>query len=204
MKVGRSIFMGAVNARFGQLLYHLTQIDNIDSILDNGLMSRRSMKNCGLGFLDVADAGILEGRKEFDLDTYVPFHFHPYSAFDRAVKSRYSESEFIYICIKRDYAKENSFMILLNHPLSKEGVKLYDYEDGLNKIDWKTMAIKGSMDIYTKNVKMAECITTSTIQVKDFHCIYVKDEKTRSIIIEKLNDRGIARPPYVDIQIFCT
>lgn len=131
----------------GKLLYHLTNIENLDSILEKGLLSRNIL-NQGIGFDDIADNEIIIGRDIMGLGDYIPFHFHPYSSFDVAVKKSYPEKEFIYICITRKLAIHNNFKILTNHPLS-EGV-LLDYNEGFQNIDWNAMDTLGTEVNYIK------------------------------------------------------
>src|SRR6056297_3633992 len=85
----------------GKWLYHLTSIDNLDSIIKNGLVSRKKLKILRSDFVDIADQWIIEKRVGFNLDDYIPFHFHPYSAFDVFVKNNNPKKEFIYITIMR-------------------------------------------------------------------------------------------------------
>lgn len=192
--------MGIGNAKNGKLLYHLTRLYNLDSILENGLLSRKTVKDNNISFLDVADQEIISKRTKFGLDKYIPFHFHPYSSFDVAVKNTYAE-EFIYICIKRELAKDNNFKILPKHPLSIEKCGLLDYDEGFNQIDWETMQTIGVNDEYTKQVKMAECLTDLVIPVDYFQCIYVKDEKSKLLVEEKLVHKGKQfPPPFVSVQ----
>jgi hypothetical protein len=134
------------------------------------------------------------------LDEYIPFHFHPYSSFDVAVKNTYSE-EFIYICIKRELARDNNFKILPKHPLSINECELLEYDEGFNQIDWETMQTVGVKDEYTKQVKMAECLTDLEIPVDCFQCIYVKNEVSKLLIEGKLAQNGTQfPPPYVSVQ----
>lgn len=134
------------------------------------------------------------------MDKYIPFHFHPYSSFDVAVKNTYADEEFVYICITRELAKFNKFKILPRHPLNTEEFQLYEYEEGFNAIDWDTMHTPGTDDRYNKNAKMAECLTELVIPAKYFHCIYVKNEDTKRIVEDKLKSRGInTTPPFVNI-----
>lgn len=188
----------------GKLLYHLTKLSNIDSIIEHGLVSRKYIKERKVGFSDIADQEIISKRTELGLDEYTPFHFHPYSSFDVAVKSRYAHEEFIYICIKRDLARFNKFKVLTRHPLNDEKhFQLYDYDEGIEKIDWVTMHVRGTEDPYTKGVKMAECLTPLIIPAQHFHCIYVKNENTKTIVTNKLKAKGIAtNPPYVNIGLW--
>ena len=186
------------NIKEGKLLYHLTKLSNLDSILEFGLVSRRTLEESCTTFADIADPEIMRKRKEFNLDSYIPFHFHPYSSFDVAVKKSHEE-EFIYICISRKFAKNNGFLILPKHPLSADEVQLLDYDTGLTNIDWDAMESSSTESEYNKNVRMAECLTDKKIYINDFFSIAVKDEETKKIINSKLKNRT-GKKPYIDIQ----
>lgn len=184
-----------------KLLYHLTRLSNLDSIIEHGLVSRKLVKNNDVKFFDIADQEIISKRTNLGLDEYTPFHFHPYSSFDVAVKNTYSNEEFIYICIQRDLAKSKNFKILPRHPLNTEkNFQLYDYEEGFKAIDWDTMHTTGTENPYVKSVKMAECLTQQILPAEFFHCIYVKSEETRVAVKRKLESKGIiSTPPYVSV-----
>lgn len=196
--------MGENKIKSGKLIYHLTKLENLDSILKSGLRSRAALLDKQKDFCDVADPDIIEKREEMELDSLVPFHFHPYSAFDVAVKNTYIEDEFIYITLKREFAKENKFKILTMHPLAKDAILLDDYDEGFEEIDWDTMKKTGCKLDYTKHVKMAECLSINKIKVKDFFQICVKDEETKKLVEQKLKDAGITKkPPHVNVQPWC-
>ncbi len=192
--------MAMGNIKEGKLLYHLTRLSNSDSILEHGLVSRKLVKDSDVRFFDIADQEIISKRTELGLDEFIPFHFHPYSSFDVAVKGTYADEEFIYICISRENAKLKKFKVLPRHPLNNEETyQLYEYEEGFETIDWETMQSPGTEDRYTKSVKMAECLTNLRISAELFQCIYVKSEETRAIVRHKLHSKGIMKnPPYVD------
>lgn len=193
--------MGIGNVKNGKLLYHLTRLDNLDSILENGLLSRKIVKDNNVSFSDVANQEIISKRTQLGLDEYIPFHFHPYSSFDVAVKNTYIGKEFIYICITRELARYNKFKILPKHPLSIEECSLLEYDEGFNQIDWETMQTLGVNDEDTKHVKMAECLTNLTVPVNCFHCIYVKNKEIKLLVEEKLEQNGTQfPPPFINIQ----
>lgn len=184
----------------GKLLYHLTKLSNLDSIIKNKLLPRKIMVQKKFSFSDVADREIISKRQELGLDLYTPFHFHPYSSFDVAVKKTYKNQKFIYICILRNFAEKSEFKILPRHPLNLENCLLMDYNEGFNTIDWETMHSKGRCDDYAKQVKMAECLTDKNISAENFQCIYVKDNDTKYLVEKSLKNNGIIkRPPYVDV-----
>ena len=146
--------MGKMDVKNKKLLYHLTKLKNLDSILENGLLSRKLISDLNLKFGDVADQEIISKRTELGLDLYTPFHFHLYSSFDNAVKNRYKDDDFIYICILREAARYNNFKILPIHPLSLEHCQLLDYDEGFERIDWESMETYGTEESHIKHVKI--------------------------------------------------
>ena len=159
-----------------KLLYHLTHIDNLDSIIENGLLSRNQVIQRGMLNQDIANPDILESRQLNHLDDYVLFHFYPNTAFDNAVRYKYGAENFVYITVYRTYAEENRFQIVPRHPLNGE-FELCDYNEGMNRIDWETMEqkmndIEPANQGYAKEVKMAECISSEPVLPQNFAYIY--------------------------------
>lgn len=187
--------MGIETAKTGKLLYHLTKLDNLESIIKYGLLPRKKVIEQKINFGDIANPEIISKRTELGLDAYTPFHFHPYSAFDVAVKHSYQEQDMIYLCFDRALARMNHFKILPLHPLSAEECILYDYDEGFQRIDWGTMMEKNRTDDYAKHVKMAECLTEKTIPINHFKCIYVPSEDVKEKTMYILNENGIDFPP---------
>lgn len=68
------------------IFYHQTSIDHLQSIIENGLLSRTDFLRRGIMFNDVADPNIIERRFEIGLENYVPFHFHPRTPFDYKIR----------------------------------------------------------------------------------------------------------------------
>lgn len=193
--------MGIESAKTGMLLYHLTKLENLESIIVNGLVPRRALLDNGVLFDDVADPGIIDKRTQLGLDIYTPFHFHPYSSFDVAVKSKYSDEEFIYICITREDARFNQFKVLPKHPLSIDECTLLDYDEGFNQIDWEVLIQRGLTDDYAKQVKMAECLTEKWVPAKLFKSIAVKSAETKQKVEDMLRANNInGNQPYVNIH----
>lgn len=198
---GKEHKMGLEGVREKKLLYHLTKASNMEAIINYGLLSRHWLLEHKALFEDVADPQIINKREELGLDRYIPFHFHPYSAFDVAVKNTYSTEKFVYICIKRALAEFHNFKILIKHPLSQQECVLYDYSDGIKIIDWDTMEKVGTADEYSRNVKMAECLSDKCIPAELFQCVYVPDIETKKYIEKLFQMKGILeQPPYVNVQ----
>ena len=109
-----------MNIRDGKLIYHLVPLDSLESIIEHGLMSRDDLADINIRFIDTADQEILRERERLGLSQYIPFHFHIHTAYDTAVKNVNRDKTFAYICLHRNYAKQNDFKVLPIHPASNE------------------------------------------------------------------------------------
>lgn len=192
----------------GKLLYHLTTLDVFESIVVNGLLSRNELYRRRLAFVDTANHEILAERERLDLSGCIPFHFHIHTSYDTYVKEQHKDKSFIYLCIHRNYANRNNFYILPIHPTSTEQPQIFNYNEGIEKIDWTTMemnvidAQRNFVDArYHKQVRMAECLSPNPIQIDDFHAIIVKDENSRRIVNKIFIKYGVTtNPPYIDVN----
>ena len=193
--------MGLENVKSGKLLYHLTELKNLESIIRFGLIPRKVLLENTVTFEDIANPEIIVKRERLGLDEYIPFHFHPYTAFDLAVKKQHANDEMMYICIRSQLARRNNFKVLPKHPLSLEDCQLYDYEEGFKRIDWDTMAKVGLTDPDSKQTKMAECLSAKVIPVDCFQCFYVPSEQSKEFAENTLRAYGIKfPPPFVNVM----
>lgn len=178
------------NIKNGKLIYHLTSIENLDSIIKNGLQPRNSINPN----IDIADSEIIDKRQnvnDINLLEYVPFHFFINNPFDNAVKKRNKDKNFIYICVRRDIAKEKDFKIIPVHPISNYITNfqkvVYNYEEGIDLIDWNTMEKRDYDNDYCKKVCSAECLYHGVMPIDYIYFIAVKDENSKNII-DKINN----------------
>jgi len=170
----------AVNPKRGKLLYHLTSMSNLESILEHGLLARGDIKK----FKDIADKEIIECRVKNGLTNYTPFHFFGGTPFAGAVQIDNKDEDFIYIAITRSLAIHNKFKIIPAHPLSLEKLELYEYNEGIEEIDWGLMAKRDYTENDCKNACMAECLTELRIPAELFHTIFTKNDETKERILE--------------------
>lgn len=183
----------------GKLLYHLTELKNLDSIIKHGLLSRKLVTSLNLRFEDVADPKIIQNRDLLNLDKYIPFHFYPNTPFDYRAQNNHIDEDFIYLCLERDVAKINKFKVLPRHPLSGNDIcNIYEYDEGMEKIDWVTMEARDYKYNNSKTICMAECLTEKIIPINAFQSIGVKNEKIQNLVKDKLKKKNIHI--YVDIR----
>lgn len=171
-----------------KLLYHLTSLNNIGSILDNGLQPRAALT----GFHDVADAEILAGRAMHDLHSYVPFHWFACNPFDGRVQKDRPSEDFVLIAVRRTLAKAKNWIVLPKHPLTRQAFQLYDYQEGFNLIDWELLEKRDYSDPECKIVCMAECLSPEPVIIADFFMIYVPTEQVRSVVAAEVAQRRLS------------
>lgn len=163
----------------GKLLYHITHIDNMASILENGLLPRHMLTSGHACFKDIADQNIIDGREHYkrDLSNYVPFHFYAKNPFDGAVCKKYGSENMVIITIHRDLYKKNDFLIIPSHPLDRSDPDIFPYEEGFNLIKWDILD-GDSRDYHDPEIKkacMAECDVRYRIRPDVFSFVYIHD-----------------------------
>ncbi|WP_370548154.1 DUF4433 domain-containing protein [Edwardsiella tarda] len=167
-----------VDIREQKLIFHLTDINNLETIFSDGLKPRSLLK----GFSDVADPEIIASRSALQLEKLVPFHFFAGNPFDGRVHLDNRDKKFVLITIHRNHAKANNWKIIPKHPLAGADITLLDYDTGIENIDWDTMNRREYGDDNCKCVCMAECLSPATVTANNFHSIYVPDAATETVV----------------------
>ncbi|HFQ5336107.1 TPA: DarT ssDNA thymidine ADP-ribosyltransferase family protein [Vibrio vulnificus] len=170
----------------GKLLYHFTALDNIPSILSEGLLPRDEIKD----FVDVADKEILTGREKHSLMSMVPFHFFPNNPFDGKVCQLNPGRKFVFITVRRLLASNNNWSISPKHPLSGE-CTLLSYEEGMAKTNWELMNKKDFKSPESKNICMAECLSPNVLKPSDIHAIYVSNDEDQQTVNKLVRELGL-------------
>ena len=116
------------------LFWHLTSFENIENIINKGLLSRNKLLELTQEYKDKAYSDLIEERKEKGLVNYVPFHFIPLSPYAKEIFRQNKTNEFCYITILDKTANDKSkFKILL------------EYSNHLKNIESKTTGIAGGL-----------------------------------------------------------
>lgn len=179
----------------------LSEIDNLETIFQYGLLSRNEMIKKNFEFIDVADPEIIQFRKDNGLNDYVPFHFYPKNPFDGRVQKDNSDSRFAYICVRRNIAKQNDFKIIPRHPKSMKVFQMFDYDLGFEKIEWDVIDNWSERDYNDNNIRnicMAECITTDIIELDMIHCIAVLNKEDKQYIEKLLKEYNVKNRIFID------
>lgn len=183
----------AQNPSEGKLIYHITHINNLPSILKVGLLSRKKLlRNPSLSFTDIADSEILSKREQYKeaLSQYVLFHFFAKNPFDGAVCKKYGSENMVIISVRRDICERKNYQIIPSHPLDTDTPDIYPYFKGFNLVHWNILDDKEHRDYHDPEIRkacMAECIVKDCVPISDFAFIYVSNEKAEDEILKMQN-----------------
>lgn len=155
-----------------RLLYHLTSLENLESILKHGLLPRSQLTD----FTDVADSDIVTKRQAQKLQDYVPFHFFSKNPFDLAAQHTYKDKTFVLIAVRRDHASANNWQIIPRHPLANEETTRLNYNQGMEHINWDLMDQRDYNNHHCKSVCMAECLSPEAIPASQFFKIFTQNQ----------------------------
>ena len=68
---------------------------------------------------------------------------------------------------------------------------MYNYDDGMEKIEWDKMEVRDYSDYECKEICMAECVYDGSISIHEFSNIYVKTEANKRYVDGLLEEYGI-------------
>ncbi|MFJ2449261.1 hypothetical protein D3C75_609680 [compost metagenome] len=156
-----------------KLLYHLTSVTNIPSILERGLMPRAQLQE----FQDVADQEIITNRQALALENYVPFHWFARNPFDGRVQRDRPNEQFVLITVRRALAQRGNWKVVPCHPLASGNIQLLDYTPGVAAIDWEVMNLRDYLDPTCKSVCMAECLSPHPVPPTWFFKVYAPSDQ---------------------------
>ncbi len=163
----------------GKLLYHLTSIDNLEGIFKNGLLPR---SNLNKNFDDIANQDIIDKRNEFKINDYVPFHLFCKNPFDGAVQKKYKNKSFVYITVRRSLALKLDAKVLPKHPLAMNSLVIYNYKEGMNKINWDLLEERNFLDEDCKQTCLCEVIFPCKILSNNIFSIATKTNKDTEFV----------------------
>lgn len=179
-------------------LYHLTDIQNLASIFRQGLLPRSHVQ----GFSDVADQTIIASRRSLRLETYVPFHFFAKNPFDGRVQRDNPHRNFVLISVPRSLAAQQNWKVIPTHPLAAGSIQLFDYEQGMQVINWDLMNQRNYLNELCRMTCMAECLSPVAVAPRYFSAIYVKNEQLANNVRQSMSAHNVNCHLNINAQMF--
>ena len=196
-----------MSKRIIKSLFYITNINNLSSMLQNGILSHRQVAKRGVPFTPVYNAQIVANREQIttpdqrSLWDYANFYFQPRNPMLYKVLSETDKKDVIILGIKPQVLDTRGAFISLGnaaHSLSA----LVDVKTGLKSINGEYWQIINSdwwkTEDGTKRKIMAECLVPDEIPPAAIHSVYVASASVADIIRPVLS--GLSSPVEVVVE----
>lgn len=169
-------------------LYHMTYIDNLASIIENGLLSHNEVYRRGLIEADISDpnvqdirAGIVDPFYNRPLHEYVPLYFSPRNPM--LYRRREIQEDIVILGLSSEILSESNTLFTDGNAAASETL-FYRGIQMLNQLPWRSIRSRSWTDIEDgKRRKCAEVLVYSKIDSSKIQIIFCYSEKHREAII---------------------
>ena len=165
-------------------IYHMTHYKNLESILENGLLSH---------YNDLVDEHIdnaeindrrdkIEPLHDQNLHTYVPFYFNPKNPMLYVNKD--IQDDIVILALNRNLLLKNK-TIFTDGNAATYRTKFYNDLEDLDELNWDCLHANYWNDFEDgKRERMAEVLVPKKVKIKHLQKIYCFDEATESYILD--------------------
>ena len=88
--------------------YYITHIDNLESILKNGLLSHKRVIEQGINYTSIANNEVMQKRKDKGLEDYVNLYINPRNAMMYVVKNKVPKDSLVVIAINGNVIRQHN------------------------------------------------------------------------------------------------
>lgn len=184
-------------------LYYMIPLENLESILQNGLLCLNLMKSSNINYVSMAIKSIQEVRSRRTINgksanDFVPLFFSPKTPMLSKIKHEnlYSQEKILYICIDREILGEEG-VCFSDGNVANYNTKIYCDLNDLRKLDWKI--IRGSSwkrpnlceEQEAKRIKGAEVLVPKRVDPDRFQKIVVYDQTMADFLRAKFPNLSI-------------
>ncbi len=197
----------------GRYFYHITHIDNLDSIIKHGLLSTNEKNHRQIHHHNIANEQIQNRRRDMEVPVglggavhdYVPFYFaQRTSMFLSVIKTKaVDQYEMIIIAISIDKLLDLPAVFTDAAASTNEPPKFYSHLGNLSNLNWELIDSKdwGSNNEREKQQKMAEVLIHNQVHINDIAYFRTFDDRARQRIIEKYMKYNL-NAPHIDINLY--
>ena len=176
-------------------MWHLTDINNLPSILNHGLLSRNILNERNLKYIDNSPRDLTAKRDRLGMNSFVPFHFIPSNPYDlyEFQKNKNCTDSFCYITVEDKTAEKLGAMIEIEYPNHKPCLELISLAACKNKIN----DIRRHTDYGNRLQKfnaLSECLIKDVVKPENFFSVIVGTAENKSDIEEYIKLYNLAIP----------
>lgn len=190
----------------GRYFFHMTDIENLESIFQNGLLCTNEMKKRGINHHNIASQTIQDRRSQMDvtcgnhgkIHDYVPFYLSSRTPMLlRIIEEKNQDQAWvIFFCIKIEKLESLSAVFTNASANTTIAPTFFDNVENLDALDWgaiQDLSWKCSDSDY-KHRKMAEVLIWNGVDVMDVDKIVVYDYRAKSFVECLLKQYSLSIP----------
>lgn len=193
----------------GRYAYHFTLIDNLESIIENGLLCTNLKNNQGISHENIAEHGIQGRRSTMPVPCsggnfvhdYVPFYFSKKTSMQLGVinKKNVDQPLLIYFAIPIDIIESKAGVVFSDESANTDiPPNFYNAESVqmLESLNWKAIDDKkwGCPSNEYRHQKMAELLVPRAIQISEVAYIAVWNEWIKDEVEKVFQAKGVQAP----------
>ncbi|HAV1811568.1 TPA: DUF4433 domain-containing protein [Enterobacter hormaechei subsp. steigerwaltii] len=194
----------------GRYAYHFTSIDNLNSIIENGLLCTNLKNEQNISHQNIAELGIQGRRSTMSVPCsdgkfvhdYVPFYFSKRNSMQLGVinKKNIDQMFLIYFAIPIKIIEEKVGVVFSDASANTDIPPNFYNASSLNmlhSLNWDIIDSKkwACPSEETRHQKMAELLVPDSINISDVAYIVVWNEWIKNKVLEVFKSKGIQAPP---------
>lgn len=189
-------------------IFHFTDIENLDSIIKNGLLSTNAKNALSIKHKNIANKTIQKRRSNMDVPVgaggkvhdYVPFYFSSINPMllRQMNEKNVDQNLIIYFCVKiQRLVKEDAVFTSASANTNDPPTFYGDVKD-LDKLDWQAIDKKawGVASDEERHKKMAEALIHKKVNIHEIDAILVFNNEIK-IEVKKVFDENGVQPPAI-------
>ncbi|MCK4662036.1 MAG: DUF4433 domain-containing protein [Bacteroidales bacterium] len=190
----------------GKYFFHFTHIENLESIVRNGLLSTNMKNELRLKHTDVASETIQHRRSEMDVTCspygkvhdYVPFYFTSTNPMLLSLTNHKNIDQpfIIFIAISIEKLIENNVVFTNASANTIDPPNFYNNPNDLDKLDWDAINLRkwGSKDDDERHNRMAEVLVHEEVPLDWIESIIIWNENFKNEVIKIFKDNKLTLP----------
>lgn len=198
--------MAIANNYKNKYIFHFTDIRNLDSIIQNGLLCTNKKNKNGIKHRNLANMNIQNRRAKMQVPVgpkgkvhdYVPFYF---SSINSMLLKKLNEKNvdqplIIYLCVKIDRLDKDDAVFTDASANTNVPPTFYDDVKDLNKLNWELIDSK-KWSVPTdedKHKKMAEALIHNRVGIEEVDAIVVFNDCAKKKVEKIFKNNGIEAP----------
>lgn len=183
--------------------FHMTDIRNLESIIDNGLLSTNKKNELGIKHVNIANMSIQNRRVIMDVPCgqkgkvhdYVPFYFSSLNPMLLGVLNKKNQDQpfLIFLCLKISKLETLSAVFTDASANTMEPPHFYDDVADLDKLSWELIDSKkwSYADEDERHKKMAEALVFEKVDFSQVDCIVIYNEWVKNQVDKILKEAGV-------------